>query len=36
MLGVLIKKEMNTIYIVPLPKNGRMYTGFTIAVCPSV
>ena len=36
MLGVLIKKEMNTICIVPLPKNGRMYTGLTIAVCPSV
>ena len=36
MLGVVIKKEMKTIYIVPQPKNGGMYTCFTMVVCPSV
>ena len=33
MLGVVIKKEMKTIYIVPQPE---VYTCFTMPVCPSV
>ena len=36
MLGVVIKKEMKTIYIVPQPENGGVYTCFTMIVCLSV
>ena len=33
MLGVVIKKEMNTIYIVPQTENGGVYTCFTMIAC---
>ena len=36
MLGVVIKKEMKTIYIVSQPENGGVYTCFTMIVCLSV